>query len=167
MRVDLSIELKDVPGELLRALEPLSEAGANIVSVVHHREKRTARGTLPVEVEIEVEENRLERLLDDLRTSGVQIINVGHNRLRERLSVVLIGHVLHTGLQDTVDRIDSTGYAEVVDLAMEMPEVNGRSAARLGIRTVSEKSSRDVLMLLDRVSEEKDLILVKDVGAPA
>lgn len=165
MRVDLSIELEDVPGELLRALEPLSDIGANIVSVVHHREKRTARGTLPVELEVEVERDKLDGLLDALRKRGIQIINVGHRRLREKIDVVLIGHVLHTGIQDTIDRIDSTGYSEVVDMAMDMPGIQERSSARLGIRTASGEKTERVLDLLSEIAEEKNLTLVKDVEA--
>lgn len=165
--MDLSIELRDVPGELVRALSPVSETGANIVSVVHHREKRTARGTLPVELEVEIEEGRLDTLLDALRENGVQIINVGRNRLRERLSVILIGHVLHTGLQDTIDRIDDTGYAEVVDMALEMPGIDADSTAWLGIRTASAEKSAKVLNLLKDMAEEKELTLIKGLEASA
>lgn len=167
MRVDLSIELKDVPGELLRALRPISESGVNIVSVVHHREKRTARGTLPVELELETDEGKLESLLQSLRDNDVQIINVGQNRLRERLSVVLIGHVLHTGLQNTIDRIDGTGYAEVTDMALEMPGIDAKSSAWLGIKTESEESARKVLKLLSDIANEKGLTLIKGLEAPA
>lgn len=167
MRVDLSIEMRDEPGELVRALEPVSETGGNIVSVVHHREKQTARGTLPVELELEVEESKLDALLDAMRERDIQVINVGHNRLREKVSVILIGHILHRGLQDTIDRIDDTGYAEVIDMALEMPGVEEASTARLGIRTESGERAGDVLGLLGSIAEEKELTLIKDVEAPA
>jgi ACT domain-containing protein len=37
MRINADLQLKDVPGQLVRALMPIAEAGGNIVSIVHER----------------------------------------------------------------------------------------------------------------------------------
>ena len=46
---------------------------------------------------------------------------------------MLVGHIVHSDIRDTIDQIDQTGYAEVVDLAMSMPGINLKSSARIGI----------------------------------
>ena len=36
MRMDLILEMMDVPGQLVSILNPISDLGANIVTVAHH-----------------------------------------------------------------------------------------------------------------------------------
>ena len=47
MRLNLVLELLDVPGQLLDALDPIGKLGANIVAVIHQRDVKTERGTIP------------------------------------------------------------------------------------------------------------------------
>jgi ACT domain-containing protein len=42
------LELVDEPGELLRALEPISANGGNLLSIHHERGNITPRGHIPV-----------------------------------------------------------------------------------------------------------------------
>ena len=55
MRLSMNLELQDIPGQLLLALQPLSENKANIISVVHHRENMTPRGMIPVRLMVEID----------------------------------------------------------------------------------------------------------------
>ena len=38
MRINLVLELLDVPGQLVSVLEPISGLGANLVTVIHKRD---------------------------------------------------------------------------------------------------------------------------------
>jgi ACT domain-containing protein len=73
----------------------------------------------------------------------------------------MIGHLMHTDLSDTVDRIDSTGFAEVSELSMSMPAVSERSSSRLTIKSVTRDDMERAVSILRTVAQEKGLLLIE------
>ena len=43
MKMDLVLELMDVPGQLVSVLDPISGLGANLVTVIHKRDSKNER----------------------------------------------------------------------------------------------------------------------------
>ena len=41
-----------------------------------------------------------------IKERGVNILRIGKDRLLYKQTVIMIGHLMHTDLSDTVDRID-------------------------------------------------------------
>ena len=159
----MDLELKDIPGQLVLALQPISELGGNIVSVTHRRERRTPRGLIPVQIAFEIDEARVDILVKRLKDDGVVVAQIGRDRLRERAVVILVGHIVHSDIRDTIDQIDGTGYAEVNDLAMAMPGIEQYSSARLIISAMGKKELSDAMELLRNIAHEKDLLLIEQV----
>jgi ACT domain-containing protein len=167
MRLSMDLELQDVPGQLLLALQPLRDNKANIISVVHHRDRKTPRGTIPVRVVIETDRVRMESIRNQLIENGISVVRAGEDRLIEEISVVLIGHILNSDLGDTVNRIDSTGYAEVMDLALTMTGVDDPSSAYLKIRATGKDEIQKALSILRQVGSEKKLLVIEPIEAEA
>lgn len=163
MIVSMTLELKDIPGQLVLALSPISELHGNIMSVVHQHEEKTPRGTIPVQVTFEIEPKVLNRLIERLEKSGVKVARVGEERLRSSVSVVIIGHIVHSDMGDTIDRIDSTGFAEVVDMSLSMPAIERTSSAYLVINAVGEKELGKALDILREVALKKDLLMIEPI----
>ncbi len=167
MRLSMDLELQDVPGQLLLALQPLKDNKANIISVVHHRERKTPRGTIPVRFVVEMDRSKIEIVKEQLKSSGITVVRAGEDRFIEAVSVVLVGHVLDSDLGDTVKRIDSTGFAEVMDLALTMPGVDEPSSAYLKIRTTGKAEIQKALTILRDVGAEKKLLVIEPIEAEA
>jgi len=167
MRLSMDLELQDVPGQLITALQPLKDNKANIISVVHHRDKKTPTGMIPVRVVIEMDRSRIETVKAQLKETGISVVRAGEDRLIEEIPVVLVGHILHSDLGDTVDRIDSTGFAEVVELNLIMPGIDVPSTAYLSIRATGKEEIRKALDLLHVVSAEKRLLVIEPIEAEA
>ncbi|MCE8422406.1 MAG: amino acid-binding protein [Candidatus Methanoperedens sp.] len=163
MIVSMTLELKDIPGQLVLALAPISELHGNIMSVVHQHEEKTPRGTIPVQITFEIDQEVLNDLIERLEESGVKVARVGEERLRSSVSVVLIGHIIHSDIGDTIDKIDSTGFAEVVDLSLSMPAIEKTSSAYLVINAVGEKELKKALELLRDVANKKDLLMIEPI----
>ncbi len=163
MIVSMTLELKDIPGQLVLALAPISELHGNIMSVVHQHEEKTPRGTIPVQVTFEIDQSVLDELIEKLETSGVGVARVGEERLRSSVSVVLIGHIIHSDIGDTIDRIDSTGFAEVVDLSLSMPAIERTSSAYLVINAEGENELKNALEILREVAIKKDLLMIEPI----
>ena len=86
MRVSMDIELKDVPGQMLLALQPLSECKANLITVVHHHQRRTPRKTVPVKLVLETRPENVETIKAKLEENGIRVVRVGEQGSRIRLT---------------------------------------------------------------------------------
>ena len=159
VQVSMKLEMKDSPGQLVAALKPISDVGGNIIAVIHQREPDT--DTLDVQIVLELPKGRLEKLKFLLQEQGVHIQRIGEERLLYTRTVIMIGHLMHTDLSDTVDQIDSTGFAEVSELSMSMPAIKERSSSRITIKSVSRDDMAAALEILRRVALQKSLLLVE------
>ena len=156
----MDLELQDRPGQLIHVLTPVSDLGGNILSIVHHHDKKTFRNTVPVYVIFDVEEHKLEELQEGLEKNGVTVVRIGKMRLRERAHILLIGHIIHTDLRQTIDTIDSTGFAEVQDLSLSMPAIDGPSSAIVTIMATGNEELKTSIALLKEIAERKDLLVI-------
>jgi ACT domain-containing protein len=157
----MKLEMKDSPGQLVAALKPISDVGGNIIAVIHQRDPDPDGDTLNVQIVLELPKGRLDNLVALLKEQGVHIQRIGEERLLYQRTVILIGHLMHTDLSDTVGQIDSTGFAEVCELSMSMPAVNERSSSRITIKAVSRDDMEAALAILRRVSQQKSLLLIE------
>jgi ACT domain-containing protein len=167
MIVSMDLELKDIPGQLVLALKPISDFGGNIRSVIHHRAKRTPRNTIPVQVTFEVDEDKLKSILYVLGSNGVTVARLGEQRMHENVLVILIGHVVRSDIRNTIDAIDRTGFAEVVDLDMSMPGIGEHSSASLRINATGKKELQAALKILEEIAKKKNLLLITPIDAEA
>ena len=167
MQISMKLEMRDSPGQLVAALKPISDVGGNIIAVIHQREPERDHDTLNVQIVLELPEGKRDRLIKLLKEQGVHVQRIGEKRLLFKRTVILIGHLMHTDLSDTVDRIDSTGFAEVSDLSMSMPAVNERSSSRITIRAVSKKDMASAMTILRQVARQKSLLLVEPLEGTA
>lgn len=157
----MKLEMKDAPGQLVSALEPISDLGGNIIAVIHQRDPGSHTETLGVQIVLDLPVPLIPSLTSRLRDRGVNILVVNEERLICTQTVILIGHLIHTDLGGTVDAIDTTGYAEVTDLSIRMPGIDQRSSARIVIRALNRQSMDEALAILRKVAQEKDLFVIE------
>ena len=163
MKISMDIELEDIPGQLVHALEPVSEFGGNIVSVLHQRDKKTPSGRVPVQLVVEIEEKRLDKLVDWLKGKGMNVVRIGKERLKESMVVLLIGHIVHSDMRETIDSIDSTGFAEVVKLSLSMPGVDKKSSASVTLSAIGEDELKEALAILEEATNKKDIMVISSI----
>lgn len=161
LQLSMKLEMKDTPGQLVAALRPISDVGGNIVAVIHQHDRASHAETLGVQIVLEIDERRIPDLVSLLKENGVSIQRIGEERLLYTKTVILIGHLMHTDIADTVDRIDQTGFAEITELNIVMPAIKERSSARLMIRSVNRDDMERALSILRAVSLEKSLLLIE------
>lgn len=163
MKISMDIELEDIPGQLVHALEPVSDFGGNILSVLHQRDKKTPSGRIPVQLVVEIEEQKLDKLVDRLKGKGMNVVRIGKERLKESMVVLLIGHIVHSDIRETIDSIDSTGFAEVVKLSLSMPAVDKKSSASLTLSAIGEDELNEALTILEEATNKKDIMVIPTI----
>jgi len=161
VQVSMKLEMKDSPGQLVAALKPISDVGGNIIAVIHQRDPESDNHTLNVQIVLALPEGRLDNLVTLLKEQGVNIQRIGKERLLYKRTIILIGHLMHTDLSDTVDQIDSTGFAEVCEISMCMPAINERSTSRVTIKATNRADMDAAIIILRRVADQKSLLLIE------
>ncbi len=155
------LELPDEPGQLLSALEPIADAGGNLMSVHHERGDRTPQGRIPVEIDMECHPDRFETILSGLRAANVTVSSADEEQYRDELTVLLVGHLVDTDLSDTLSAIEHCDGVSVGDVALDAPAgTAGQSSARLRL-DVAAGSGEDALTTVREVAAAKDLRVVE------
>lgn len=155
------LELVDEPGELLNALQPIAEHGGNLLSIFHERGNVTPQGRIPVEIDVECHPDRIEDIVEGLRSAGVNVVKAGEERYNDQVSVLLIGDLIATDLSDTISQIDDHAGVSVTDLSMSAPEgTDDTASARLRIGTDRDRP-RAVLEYVHEVADGKGLTVVE------
>lgn len=167
MKVGLDIALKDVPGQLVKALEPISKFGGNIISIVHERDAIKG-GRVPIHVNIEVESTEnLKKIIKELEKRDIWVSKAGEVKKKEKITVVLIGHIVDTDLRDTIDKMNEIKGVMVADVDLAMPHPDKESSARMDIELSSGVKIKTAMKRLDMIAGEKKLVVIKSLEADA
>jgi len=162
MKIDMQLALKDVPGSLLRALEPISSHGGNIISVLHSRGEKE-RVEVKVTFKIADQES-LDLIRKEMEKRGIQVsdIRVEGKRYYSKkiLSFILVGHVIDTDVRDTIDRINEVGLVSDIDVVMPSPEQ--KSSVMMSVEVDNGKLER-LNSTVEKVCTEKDLLLISSI----
>ncbi|MCS7130703.1 MAG: ACT domain-containing protein [Archaeoglobaceae archaeon] len=157
----LIVELEDKPGQLLRVLEPIARNGGNIVGIFHQRGKKTPLNRIPVEISFRVDSKKAEKIIEELQR---EFLVRSFGKLRTAVvSLLLIGHVIHTDLSDTIKRVDNSD-AECVELNVTMPELNEPSTAMITISAKSEEALEKALERVREICKEKKIMVIEPIN---
>ena len=132
--------------------------------MIHQRDPESSSDTLGVQIVLEIAQERLDALVAAIKRLGVSILRLGEERLLYRQSVIMIGHLIHTDIGDTIGRIDRTGFAEVAELNVHMPAIAEPSTALITIKATTRSEMGRALDLLRQIAEEKGLLIVEPLG---
>jgi ACT domain-containing protein len=165
MLVRIVMEFDDVPGQLVKVLEPIARFGGNIKSIMHQRERKTSLGKLPVMLVFEIKDKpTLNKLLVALRENGVTITQLGESLHAVKTTAVLIGHIINTDVRDTIDRLNGLRGVRVSDLSLAMSETGTESSSRMTITANDEKCAGIAMKKLREIAQRKDLLLITSFG---
>jgi ACT domain-containing protein len=161
MRLDLVLELLDIPGQLLNILSPISGFGANLVTVIHKHDDKNEAGMIPVQLTLEGEQDHLIQVIEKLKEMKITILEMNDVILKEKLRAILIGHVIDTDIRNTVDRINELEGVDIVDLEVKLSGEDKSSTmlvieADFGMKNL-------VYNKIQEIATEKALLMINEV----
>lgn len=162
MRLNLVLELLDVPGQLLDALNPIGRLGANIVAVIHQRDVKTERGTVPVQITIEGDEETLKKVLTVIEEAGIQIMQVDGILRKEKITTILVGNIIDKDVKDTVKLLNSIEGVMVADLDLKMSDHPEKSASRIVIEA-EQGRKKEVMARIKEIGNIKGFMVINEV----
>lgn len=161
MRMNLILEILDVPGQLVSILSPIGELGANLVTIVHKREIKADEGKVPVQITLEGERENLQAVTDKFKEMGVNLLEVDDTIKKEKLSTILYGHIIDTDLRDSVDKINAVDGLVVSDLQLKLDgELKSTALLTIELDVGKREIAYDKVM---EIAKEKDFLVIDEV----
>lgn len=162
MRLNLVLELLDVPGQLLDALDPIGKLGANIVAVIHQRDVKTERGTIPVHISVEGDRETLKRVLKSIEEMDIQIIEVDGVVKKEKITTILIGNIVDKDLKETIKVLNNIEGVRVADLNLKMSDNPEESASRIVIEA-DYGIKKDLMRNINEYGKSKGFLVINEI----
>ncbi|WP_407377731.1 amino acid-binding protein [Methanobrevibacter sp.] len=161
MRMNLVLELLDVPGQLVSVLEPIGALGANLVTVIHKRELKNEQGMVPVHITIEGERDNLFNVIEKFDELGISIVEMDGVVKKEMVSTILYGHIVDQDVRDTMDRINALKGVVIVGFDLKL-DGEKESTALITIET-DYGIKQKVFEKIKEIAEEKQLLMINEV----
>ncbi len=144
MRVNADVYVRDVPGQLVASLEPISMVDGNIVGVVHHHEK-VMNDRIGVNITFDLDgPEPLERLKAIWKERDVTVSRLGSVVETYPVEYLFIGKVTPSYLEGLIARASKEAGLESVDLRYSS-RVNGDRQTAMMLARVKRPEDMEVL----------------------
>lgn len=161
MKLDVSLELRDSPGQLSAALATISRFGGNVQSVLHEHGRKKG-DWVPVRVVVDVPKENADALLAGLKEEH-RIISVSGALASLPFAFLLLGHVFESHVHEVTDAIFAAG-AEVRSFKAEIESRESPSAALVEIAAHTPDALRDARERVAAIAKRKGLVYVEALG---
>ena len=162
MRLNLVLELLDIPGQLIDALEPIGRLGANIVTVIHQRDVKTERGTIPVQITIEGDKDTLDKVIKTFESQNIQIMEVDGVLRKEKIRTILIGNIVDSDVKDALNKLNDIEGVKVADFNLKISDNPENSASKILIEADYGKK-KDIMKKINEIGKSKGFLVINEV----
>lgn len=161
MKVNVDLRLKDIPGQLVGALQPISDNDGNIRGVVHHHDKKVG-GRIAVNVTFEVRtEQALNKILNIWKEREVDIAKIDAFFETQPIQYLLVGSIPSKELENLAQVLES--FENVASIEIRYSG-SANSSSRAAMIT-GKASKKEAVAALDEFfkkrADKKDYILIR------
>ena len=149
MLVTANIYVRDVPGQLVAALEPMTTVNANIIGVVHSRDQ-TISGRIAVDLTFDIDPDLIEKLKDIWVSRDVVVAKIGTVIDLHNTVFMVIGDVTAASMDEIMSAAKEKAAMESYDIRLSSSS-SGRNSALV---TASVKSEEDLGTLEDIIGKQ-------------
>ena len=164
MIVNAELYVKDLPGQLVGSLEPISVVDGNILGVVHNRE-RIVNHRICINITFEVEgQDQLEELQRIWKSKDIIISKIGSVYQTYTMDYLLIGDIDAPYIEGLINKASAIAKMDAVDVRYSSR--TNRSSNRTGLISVKTRSEDDLERLddfLDKECRSSGIIYVRGV----
>jgi len=163
MMVNAQLYVKDLPGQLVKSLEPISLVNGNIVGVVHDREI-IVNHRICVNVTFEIDNNkRLEQLKDLWKTGDVLIAEIGSVYKTFSMEYMLVGDFNAPFIEKLIDKASKNISFESVDVNYSSKNASSTRTAMLLVEVLSEDDMKKLDKFLMTECRKNKIVHIRGV----
>lgn len=139
MMVNAELYVKDLPGQLVSSLEPISLVDGNIVGVVHDREQiinQRIRINVTFEIKGAIE---LDKLKDIWKKRDVLIARMGSVFETHTIEYMLVGEFTASYIENLIDEASNMISFESVDVSYSSKNAQSKRTAMITAEVLTEE----------------------------
>jgi ACT domain-containing protein len=159
--MDLVLELLDVPGQLVSVIDPIGGLGANLVTIIHQRDIKNQKGLIPVQLTLEGERENLKKVIEKFKELNISILKIDGKVQKEKISTILIGHIVDNDIRDSMDKINEIDGAYVSGFNIKL-DGEDKSSALINIEADFGKKNL-IFKRIKEIALQKDLLMINEV----
>jgi ACT domain-containing protein len=161
MKVNVNLRRKDIPGQRVGALEPISANDGNIRGVIHHHDDKVG-GRIAVNVTFEVRsEQVLDKILEVWKAREVDVAKIDAFFETYPIQYLIVGSITTKELENLTKSLESMENVASIEVRYT-GSANSSSRAAL---VTGKASKKEAIAALDEFfkkrAEKNDYILVR------
>ncbi|MDR0778364.1 MAG: homoserine dehydrogenase [Methanomassiliicoccaceae archaeon] len=164
MMVNADIFVRDVPGQLVGSLEPISLVDGNIVGVVHNREN-IVNGRIAVNLTFEVgSAENLEKLKNIWKSRDVMISRISSVIETFPMEYLLIGDIGASQIERLIENAGKVVGLESVDVRFSSKISSKERTAMISAKVRSEDDLEKLNAFMMTACKRAKIVYIRGVG---
>ena len=165
MKVNADLYVKDVPGQLVGSLDPISAVEGNIVGVVHNREKMID-GRIGVNITFEIESSeQLEKLKNIWKSKDVIISRIGSVVETFPMEYMLIGKIHGGQIEELMMDAQQKIAFESVDIRYSSKTGSDEHTVMISAKLRSQKDIKKLDKFIASSCKKSNILYIRGVEA--
>ena len=165
MKVNADLYVKDVPGQLVGTLDPISAVEGNIVGVVHNREK-IIDGRIAVNITFEIgSREQLEKLKNIWKSKDVIISRIGSVIETFPMEYMLIGKIGAAYVEELLEDARSKIVFDSVDIRYSSKTGSDKHTVMISAKLRSRKDVGKLDRFVASRCKKSGIVYIRGVEA--
>jgi ACT domain-containing protein len=163
MKINADLYVKDIPGQLVGSLEPISAMNGNIVGVVHNREQ-VISGRIAVNVTFDIDLDKVETLKKEWKSRDVIVARMGTAFEVFSMDYMLIGNVKASAIEEMINEVSESIDFESVDVEYSSKISSSTRTAMISAKVHSQQDLDTLDKFLSNSSKKAGFVYVRGLG---
>jgi ACT domain-containing protein len=161
MKVNVDLRLKDIPGQLVGALEPISANDGNIRGVVHHHDVKVG-GRIAVNVTFEVRnEQALDKIMSAWKAQEVDIAKIDAFFETYPLQYLIVGNITSKELENITKGLESMENIASIEIRYSGSANSSSRSALISGKASKKEAAAALEEFFQKRAEKHDYILIR------
>ena len=161
MLVSADIYVRDVPGQLLVALEPMSIVNANIIGVVHSREQMFA-DRIAVKLTFDISPDKIEDLKKIWKSRDVIVMNINSAIDIRNIVFMIVGELDAMSIEMLINTMTEKFSIQSKYIKMSS-DSQGRVTCMMSISMKDESEINTLNEMVKDYCSERDYVYIRGI----
>lgn len=163
MKINADIYVKDVPGTLVAALEPISTLDGNIDGVFHNREQIIS-GRILVNVTFNIDQCNLERLKKEWKAKDITIVKLGEDVETFTMDYMLVGKLDAVYIESLLKKLNEEVELDSVNVGYSSKMSSESRTAMISISVHTKENLEKFSVRLGEEAKKANLMYIRGVN---
>ena len=163
MKINADLYVKDVPGQLVSSLEPISSVDGNIVGVVHNREQ-TINGRIVVNVTFDVDPDQVDHLKKIWKSRDVIVAKLDSVIETFTMDYMLVGNLSASYIEELFNEASNEISLESIDIGYSSKTANDTRTAMISVKVQKDEDLKKLDKFLSSACRKAGFVYIRGVG---